>query len=1154
MMCSCACADVSINADNFPDQAFRNAVILYEVSQGNGDKVFTDSELASLQSVIVNSYGIRSLKGIEYLTGITRLECRSNELTELDVSSNAKLVYLDCSNNQITDLKLNSSLQELDCKKNKLAELDLRGCQELMRLQCSENSSLMRLDVSECRKLETLYCVSSTFLPELSVNGLTSLVTLDCSYCPFMTSLDVSGCTSLESLSCYNTMARNGMISELDVSSCTKLRRLLCAANTLTKLALGDKTELVYLDCRHNSISELDVKRSANLKTLYCQNNQIAELDLSECKELTDLDCSWNWLTELDVSSNRKLVSLYCTDNSLTELNLNSNTSLRFVDFGNNQFAAIDLNGLLTMNPQVGDIGGQRIGHLVVEHQSDGNTSYPYYVDFTRYMTSSQASNIIASSVRGFDEDNAEIATAYSNGTAHFSSAPSIVRYSYSTGYSNVSFDAAVIENDYLSMSLNNHVYRIFPRGMRWTNAKEYCESLGGHLVTISSREERDLVMRLCIRANEILAYAWPTFWTGGEKVGYGSTVNRWRWITGESFTETVSEDISRLAEDGVRDIATETRYSERYYRNLGMNTGGALIPRYSIAPYGFICEWEPEAADFAPYSEEYRRYLADPASYFTEDSFRGSLPEPVDYSHLASNPPVFSNAEFSASALEAVYDPRNRGTISPVRNQTHAYRTCWTFAALGTLETSYLHQGYGTSVPDLSELHMAWYTYMDPRTEYRETLFSADRTILNQGGNNTYAVAFMSRAGVAAENDMPYSTTAEIGSLYSGDTFPDRRFPEEYSHPLRLKEAYVFGDITADNRETVKNLIKRYGAVSINYDAEHHGDSLKAYYYDSIKSYGHAVSVVGWDDNYSRENFTGYDMPQTDGAWLAKNSYGEEAGDGGYFWLSYEQKIGGAAVYVAADSRVNKLYGHDTIAAKDTIPHNWAAVILRAEDDEAFSEVSFHTRNNNVRYALYINKLGSDEEPSKPGIPGTAAASGTIELAGYHTVTLNTPLEVKEGEYFSVMLKLEDDSEYGYISAVEDTGVFRSSRTITVAGKSYFADISSDAMPKLSDWKDGKQLYEEGTVRDASCGACIKIFASGGGTNPTRPNDDDPSNNDNPNNNNNDPNNNNNGNEDSSGNSGGGGSGGCSTGISVLAITASVLALLMKKSRNMLS
>lgn len=51
----------------------------------------------------------------------------------------------------------------------------------------------------------------------------------------------------------------------------------------------------------------------------------------------------------------------------------------------------------------------------------------------------------------------------------------------------------------------------------------------------------------------------------------------------------------------------------------------------------------------------------------------------------------------------------------------------------------------------------------------------------------------------------------------------------------------------------------------------------------------GHSVAIIGWDDNYSRENFPEEIRPSSNGAYLIQNSWGEDWGDRGTFWVSYE-------------------------------------------------------------------------------------------------------------------------------------------------------------------------------------------------------------------------------------------------------------------------
>ena len=110
-------ADVTINETNFPDENFRN----YLLWQSYGsDGVITDAEIAGITDISVSNRAIRSLKGIEFFTALTSLDCSYNQLTWLDVSKNPALTSLDCWFNQLTTLEVS-------------------GCTVLRRLMCYQN-------------------------------------------------------------------------------------------------------------------------------------------------------------------------------------------------------------------------------------------------------------------------------------------------------------------------------------------------------------------------------------------------------------------------------------------------------------------------------------------------------------------------------------------------------------------------------------------------------------------------------------------------------------------------------------------------------------------------------------------------------------------------------------------------------------------------------------------------------------------------------------------------------------------------------------------------------------------------------------------------------------------------------------------------------
>ena len=86
--------------------------------------------------------------------------------------------------------------------------------------------------------------------------------------------------------------------------------------------------------------------------------------------------------------------------------------------------------------------------------------------------------------------------------------------------------------------------------------------------------------------------------------------------------------------------------------------------------------------------------------------------------------------------------------------------------------------------------------------------------------------------------------------------------------------------------RKAVKNHLVNYGAITTmtggNHSKFYNGSSVfgsTAYNCnDTSKTRDHAVTIVGWDDNYSRNNFADGTKPSRDGAYIVLNSYGNEA------------------------------------------------------------------------------------------------------------------------------------------------------------------------------------------------------------------------------------------------------------------------------------
>lgn len=195
----------------------------------------------------------------------------------LDVSGCTGLDRLDCSENQLTEINVSgcTALTDIDCSNNKLTELNVHTNTELYTLRCYGNQ-LTELDVSENTWLYELYCFGNELVR-----------------------IDISGCTDLDGLDCSENQ-----LTELDLSGNTFLRWLYCSGNRITELDLTANSELEALRCSENQLTAIDVSANTSLTELHCSGNQLTELDLSENTSVYRLECEDNYITFLDLTNN----------------------------------------------------------------------------------------------------------------------------------------------------------------------------------------------------------------------------------------------------------------------------------------------------------------------------------------------------------------------------------------------------------------------------------------------------------------------------------------------------------------------------------------------------------------------------------------------------------------------------------------------------------------------------------------------------------------------------------------------------------------------------------------------------------------------------------------------------------------------------------
>ncbi len=234
------------------------------------------------------------------------------------------------------------------------------------------------------------------------------------------------------------------------------------------------------------------------------------------------------------------------------------------------------------------------------------------------------------------------------------------------------------------------------------------------------------------------------------------------------------------------------------------------------------------------------------------------------------------ANAElsYSGDALPSYYSSADMGLTLEIREQHQ--NTCWAFGTLSSFETLLLKNNESNIKIFAPQHANYWGITREDGTGWQRSF--------EEPGYSFIPLGYL---------------TSWTGPLKETE-FPEESSQEDYdtltSTPKYGLTEAVYFDSTTDH-DAIKELIIEYGSVVASYNSvfDYMTDNTNFYCGDASlqvhELLGHCVSVVGWDDNYSRENFSGSlsGTPSRDGAWLIKNSWGAYVGDEGYMWISYD-------------------------------------------------------------------------------------------------------------------------------------------------------------------------------------------------------------------------------------------------------------------------
>ena len=363
--------------------------------------------------------------------------------------------------------------------------------------------------------------------------------------------------------------------------------------------------------------------------------------------------------------------------------------------------------------------------------------------------------------------------------------------------------------------------------------------------------------------------------------------------------------------------------------------------------------------------TEEFKQYVEDVENGSIDKSERVPMAIDVDGTNVSGN------ASRITRYLPKDYDPRKQGKDTGIRNQENL-GVCWAFAGIAGMESYMATNGYG--VNDLSEEHMRWWA---------------------KGGVNGWNVG--DHEGTSNLLSMGYFASGDGPKLES-----ELKYNTHNTRPSNMNTAKGTGYLASEvifirnNRMDIKNAITKYGGVVSGYGDfdEYSSKDKNAYYVDYNIGQNHAVTVVGWDDSYSRDHFTGKAKPKYDGAWLVKNSWGNYNSEGGYFWVSYEDKTllqaGDNYSIKKIEKSGNKIYqlekgGYTEYGGKNFAVAN---VFNFNGQNETIEGVTIGNTTLGSTYQIYY-------APVKKGVPQNSnlklLASGTINETGYITIPVNS-------------------------------------------------------------------------------------------------------------------------------------------------------------------
>ena len=336
-------------------------------------------------------------------------------------------------------------------------------------------------------------------------------------------------------------------------------------------------------------------------------------------------------------------------------------------------------------------------------------------------------------------------------------------------------------------------------------------------------------------------------------------------------------------------------------------------------------------------------------------------------------------NNTIDVAVLPSRFDLRDWNWSTPVRDQGRT-GSCWTFGSSGAIESAIL-RFLGIEM-DVSENNLE-----DISLQYNH--YGMWGYI--EAGTPQIAVAYaVSWFGMVNSDYDPFDQLGKISPII----IPD--------NAIHFQDViFVPGRVNLTDNDVLKRTILKYGALDIVYAADQEPPGLNpetsAQYNNETEPGDHSVTLIGWDDSYSASNLL--ITPPGDGAWIIKNSWGEQNGDCGYYYISYYDVnfVRDISVEYLLENtvRYNKNYQYDIIGKLDYVNATEYINQYVALADDLIAGVGTYFNETGVEYGVevYVNGVLRHVQ------------NGLSPFEGFHTIQLDTFIPIKQGDVFAVKI-----------------------------------------------------------------------------------------------------------------------------------------------------